>query len=180
MIKQTIITTLVGSFLLAFYIFYRQRQRDAAATRNGYATMNKYWTKEPFTALDFGMAAHTDMPFVHRHHLKRGHTFQLQALATQPNIATIAPANIREMSSGKNWGIQPLRRPAMGYFCGQGLLTTDGELWHYSRKLWKPTFAKHNLLDLEFLSQQTDTLLSHVPDDGSTVDLQPLLYSMVG
>jgi hypothetical protein len=36
------------------------------------------------------------------------------------------------------------------------------------------------LINLDFLSQQVDNILSQLPAEGDTVDLQPLLYTMVG
>ncbi|KAF2818630.1 cytochrome P450 [Ophiobolus disseminans] len=178
MYKHTITSALAGLVLLLLHLYYRQRQRNVAARKNGYGPVVKHWTKEPFLAFDFQMAMHTEIPILYRNHRKRGHTFQPRALMGGSTILTIAPANLRAISTGKDWGIESMRLPGMDYFCGRGMLTTDGELWNHSRKLWKPTFAKDNLLDLAFLSQQVDNLLADLPADGTSTDLQPPLYTM--
>lgn len=67
----------------------------------------------------------------------------------------------------------------MEYFCGRGFITTDGYTWQHSRKLLKPAFSKQNLVDLSTLSIEVDSFLKQIPSDGATVDIQPLLYSMV-
>ncbi|KAF2256069.1 putative cytochrome 52A12 [Trematosphaeria pertusa] len=119
-----------------------------------------------------------DIPILYRHHQRRGPTFQAHALLSQPSIITIAPANIRVVNTGKDWGVAPMRLAGMEYFCGRGFLTTDGDLWSRSRKLLKPTFNKANLTNLSFLSAQVDTMLQQLPKNGTTVDLQPLFYTM--
>ncbi|KAI1082057.1 cytochrome P450 [Whalleya microplaca] len=70
------------------------------------------------------------------------------------------------------------RLPGMEYFCGRGFITTDGDTWRHSRKLLKPSFDLSNIRDLSILKEEVDTLLKQLPKDGSTVDLQPLLYVM--
>ncbi|KAF2677207.1 cytochrome P450 [Lentithecium fluviatile CBS 122367] len=100
------------------------------------------------------------------------------SLLSQPSVITIAPENIRVVSTGKDWGMEPFRLAGMEYFCGCGILTTDGDIWSRSRKLLKPTFNKSNLADLSFLSTQVDTMLWQLPNNGTTVDLQPLFYAM--
>ncbi|KAH3913400.1 hypothetical protein HBI56_083990 [Parastagonospora nodorum] len=82
------------------------------------------------------------------------------------------------ITTGKEWGVQVFRLAGMEYFCGRGFLTTDGDIWQPSRKLLKPTFAKNNLQDLSYLSQQVDDMFGQLLEDGTTVDLQPLFYTM--
>jgi cytochrome P450 len=122
---------------------------------------------------------HTDIPSLYRHHQHFGQTFEIRPLLTLPKVATIAPANIRTINQGKDWGVEGMRLPGMEDFCGRGFLTTDGELWQRSRKLLKPTFAKSNLQDLRYLSEQVDIMFAQIPQYGETVDMQPLLYDMV-
>lgn len=172
-------STLAGILLFAVYVYRLQVKRSTAARQHGCGTLAKPWPKEPFYAFDFGMAMHLDIPILYRHHQRRGPTFQAHALLSQPSIITIAPANIRVVNTGKDWGVAPMRLAGMEYFCGRGFLTTDGDLWSRSRKLLKPTFNKANLTNLSFLSAQVDTMLQQLPKNGTTVDLQPLFYTMV-
>ena len=79
----------------------------------------------------------------------------------------------------KDWGVEPVRLPAMGTFCGRGLLTTEGPRWEYSRALLKPSFTKANMTDLSVFEGYVRLVLDQIPRDGSTVDLQPLFFNLV-
>lgn len=67
----------------------------------------------------------------------------------------------------------------MEFFCGRGFITMDGDVWQHSRKSPRPSFAKHNIADLNILSRKVGDLLTQLPKDGETIDLQPLLYIVV-
>ena len=115
-----------------------------------------------------------------RYHSRYGLTYQLDSLFGNPLINTVAPENLQAIfSSGKDFGIEPLRLSGMEYFCGQGFLTTDGSIWQHSRKMLKPSFSKTNISDLSFLAHEVEKLITKIPGDGSTVDLQPLLFVTV-
>ena len=119
------------------------------------------------------------VPSVYRLHQRYGNTFQVRSLVSLPTVCTIAPENIRTINLSKDFGVAPMRFPGMGYVCGAGFITTDGETWRHSRKLLKPSFDLGNIRDLSTLEREVDTLIQKLPSDGSTVDLQPLLYVMV-
>ena len=55
----------------------------------------------------------------------------------------------------------------------------DGDMLQHTRKLLKPMFAKSNLGDSRTTSVKADALTNKLPTNGSTVDLQPLLYTVV-
>ncbi|RDW58872.1 hypothetical protein BP6252_13348 [Coleophoma cylindrospora] len=90
------------------------------------------------------------------------------------------PENIKTTMSTKasQWGIGPIRSEAMGAFCGQGFLTTDGPVWDHSRSMLVPSFAKQNVADLSAFGGLVDQLMAKIPKDGSTFDLQPLITTM--
>jgi hypothetical protein len=115
-----------------------------------------------------------------RNHNRLGLTYQLETLFGHPVLSTIAPENIPLVhSDGKIYGIEPVRLPGMEYFCGRGFLTTDGATWLQARKMLRPSFAKQNISQLDFLSRETRKLLQKLPNDGTTVDIQPLLFITV-
>jgi cytochrome P450 len=180
MLVQLLTSALTCLALLAVYVYRLQLQRDAAANEHGCHLAVRHRSKEPFSGIDFHMEMHVDIPSLHRYHQHYGKTFQLQSLIAQPAVMTLAPINIKAVNTAKDFGIEPMRLSGMEYFCGRGFLTTDGDIWQHSRKLLKPGFAKSNLINLDFLSQQVDNILSQLPAEGDTVDLQPLLYTMVG
>jgi cytochrome P450 len=179
MLAQIIASALTGFAVLAVFIYHLQQQRNASERRNGCDPVTRHRPKEPFFGFDFRKGMHVDIPFLYRFHQRYGKTFQLSTLIAQPAIITIDPANIRVVNTAKEYGVEPARLSGMEYFCGRGFLTTDGELWQHSRKMLKPGFAKSNLMDLDFLSRQVDDLLTRLPAEGETIDLQPLFYTMV-
>jgi cytochrome P450 len=179
MIAKVIFSLAAGSFLSAYYFYQRQRRRNGTATKHGCSSVVRYPIKEPFTGLDFDLKMHMDIPSVHRNHGRYGKTFEVRPLVAQPSFATIDPANIKAISTGKDWGVEGLRLAGAEYFCGRGFLMSDGDIWQRSRKLLKPTFTKNNLQNLSYLSQQFEDMIEQLPEDGKTVDLQPLLYTMV-
>jgi hypothetical protein len=179
MLVQAVTSVLAGLALLAIYIYRLQQQRNAVASKPGCGFAVRYRSKDPLFGMDCHMGMHVDIPYLYRLHQRYGKTYQLQSLIAQPAVMTLDPINIRAVNTAKDFGIEPMRLAGMEYFCGRGFLTTDGDIWQHSRKLLKPGFAKSNLVNLDFLSQQVDDLLSQLPTDGETVDLQPLLYTMV-
>jgi len=170
----------VAIIVLLIWLVKRWQQRGFMVHQNGFQDPRTHRVAEPFTGLDLQMKMHMDVPYLFQLHQRYGKTFQTKPFVVVPAIYTIAPENIRVVNtSGKDWGIEPSRLPGMEYFCGQGFLTTDGDRWQNSRKLLKPAFSKNNLLNLDVLSGEVDSLLSNLQPEGTTVDLQPLLYNMV-
>lgn len=179
MLALIITSAAVGLALLTAYIYLLPNQRNNLANKNGCGHVNRHRSTEPFFGFDFRIGMHTDVPSLYRHHQRYGKTYQLQTLVAQPAIMTLAKANIRAVNTAKEFGVGPTRLDGMEHFCGRGFLTTDGDIWQHSRKLLKPGFSKRNLINLDFLSQQVDDLLACLPAEGTTVDLQPLFYTMV-
>jgi hypothetical protein len=172
-------TALAALSLFAFYLYHRQRQQELASRQNGCGIVHKLQPKEPLTGIDFMMSAHIDIPRLRADHQAHGSTIQLRKLLGAPAIFSIAADNVKTVCGGKEWGVECMRLPWWNDFCGFGLLSTDGEVWNHSRKIWKPAFAKENLIGMEFFAAQIDTLVERIPKDGTTVDLQPLLYAAV-
>lgn len=96
------------------------------------------------------------------------------------SINSIEPENVRTVFSSKwnDWGVEAVRLPAQLPFCGRGFITTDGAAWEHSRSLLRPSFYKGNAVHLPTLELYLQQVLDRIPKDGSTVDLQPLLYSL--
>ncbi|TVY58755.1 Cytochrome P450 monooxygenase fsdH [Lachnellula cervina] len=157
---------------------YRRWTRDIARRESGCQPVTQVWSKEPFFGFDFQMSIHLDLPSLYRRHERLGKSFHVTPLNNISTICTIAPENIRIVNCEKGWGVQPMRLSGMEHFCGRGFLTTDGDIWQHSRKLLKPTFSKHNLIDLSVLSAEVDRLFLEIPEGAQTIDLQPHFYNM--
>lgn len=169
----------LGLIIFALLLFRRQSQRRALVRSHGCDQAVIHLSKEPFTGFDFQMRMYMDIPFLYNLHQRYGNTYQVRSWVSLPTICTVAPENLRAINHSKDFGVSPMRLPGMEYFCGHGFITTDGDTWRHSRKLLKPSFDLSNIRDLDILKEEVDTLLKQLPKDGSTVDLQPLLYVMV-
>ncbi|KAF1950710.1 cytochrome P450 [Byssothecium circinans] len=113
-----------------------------------------------------------------QYHKRLGRTFRLESLFATPVVYTTAPENLHIIyTAGKTFGIEPQRLPPMEFFCGKGFLTTDGSVWQQSRKRLKPTFSNANISDLSVLSRDIKDLFKTIPLNGSSFDLQPLLFT---
>ncbi|TVY75691.1 Cytochrome P450 monooxygenase fsdH [Lachnellula suecica] len=157
---------------------YRAWSLERVQREQGCRPAVRFWSKDPFFGFDFQMAIHLNIPSLFQYHKKLGKTFYVSPFNNISTICTIAVDNIQAVNSGKEWGIQPLRLPGMEDFCGRGFLTTDGDIWHHSRKILKPSFSKHNILDTSVLSAEVEKLFLDVPEGGQTVDLQPYFHNM--
>ncbi|KAI1130598.1 cytochrome P450 alkane hydroxylase-like protein [Nemania abortiva] len=173
-------TTLISLALSVIIIVgQRIRRRNALRSSGGFQPLAQYRPFDVFVGLDFAISVNRDIPSLHRHHQRFGHSFQLNTLSSNPTILTIAPENIQAIHSrGEEWGIRPIRLAAMEPFCGRGFLTTDGDVWRHARRSLRPSFARSNLTDLSVISRETDKLFESLPRNGETVDLQPLLYAI--
>ncbi|CAI7621811.1 unnamed protein product [Penicillium manginii] len=94
-------------------------------------------------------------------------------------IHTIEPENMKAISATvwKDFGVEPLRRStgASMPFADKGVNTTDGHDWAFSRFLIKPYFLREAFSNTDRLEVHTDNLLSLIPLDGSTFDMQTLM-----
>ncbi|KAK2590853.1 hypothetical protein QQS21_011465 [Conoideocrella luteorostrata] len=63
-------------------------------------------------------------------------------------------------------------------FLGDSIFTTDGKQWQGSRALIRPMFVKDRVRDIHIFDRWADTLISHIPRDGETVDMCDLFYRM--
>ena len=92
-------------------------------------------------------------------------------------INTIEPQNLQTVWD--EWGIQAFRLPALGQFCGQGLLTMDGSMWETSRVVLKPAFQRTVSIDLPTFEVYLKKAIEKIPNDQSSVDLQPIFFDMI-
>ena len=104
-----------------------------------------------------------------------GYTFRSRSFG-KPHIFTADPGNLQAIFSGKfeDFGIQSMRLFAFQPLIGEGIMTTDGDLWARSRALLRPIFSRTKITDFSGLEAHVNRLLELIPKDGSTIDLQPL------
>lgn len=94
-------------------------------------------------------------------------------------VITCEPENIKTILSlrFKDYGLAG-RIDAMGPLLGHGIFTTDGEHWAQSRAMVRPNFAKEQVAHLDIFEELVNEMVSLIPTDGRTVDLQELFFEL--
>ena len=91
--------------------------------------------------------------------------------------------NMKALSTSRNdqFGVVPIRvgNGASKPFTAGGVSTSDGAKWQVARDLVKPYFERACYHNLDRLRGHMDRLMSKIPIDGSTVDMQPLFQRWV-
>ncbi|KAF7854577.1 hypothetical protein EAF04_010386 [Stromatinia cepivora] len=87
------------------------------------------------------------------------------------NLKTLLAVNFKDYDFGA-------RRVAFSPLLGEGIFTTDGAQWEHSRALVRPNFNKSQVADLNIFEKHIQILLSQIPRDGSTFDLQSLFFKL--
>ena len=95
-------------------------------------------------------------------------------------INTIEPANVQQVAAlaVEDYGKDPERLKAQAPFFGPSIFS-DGPIWKQARAMVKPIFAKAEISDIDHLASFADRFMELLPDDGSMVDVQPLLHRLV-
>ncbi|KAL9101839.1 MAG: hypothetical protein Q9163_002942 [Psora crenata] len=93
-------------------------------------------------------------------------------------IFTVEPENIKAVLATQfaDYGKGKPFHDDWKDFLGDGIFTTDGELWHNSRQLIRPQFVKQRVSDLEIFEKHAQTLMSHLGGKGEEVDISSLFY----
>lgn len=77
----------------------------------------------------------------------------------------------------EDWPIGGVRQKTTTLTLGpHAIFSVNGKEWQEGRALIRPTFVRNQIADLECLDRHVERLLSRIPSDGGTVDLQGLLY----
>ncbi|THV47311.1 hypothetical protein BGAL_0319g00020 [Botrytis galanthina] len=105
---------------------------------------------------------------------KYGHTFQSFPYGVD-EIVTEAPEHVKAIygTDFESFGVGPMRSFGLKPLAGDGLMSTDGAVWKAHRSVLTPIFAQATNHQQMF-EQHVARLLALIPEDGSTVDLQPL------
>lgn len=164
--------------------------RSFQERKKGYGAIPRYPQLDPFLGLDvaFSMVAsvrnHTMLLWLRNLHVKgKAKTISYNFFGTR-FIHTTEPENMKALFATPVWkdfGVAPLRRNnrATMPFADKGVGTVDGHEWEISKSLIKPYFAREAVNNTQRLETHTDDLLSLVPKDGSTFDIQELLQRWV-
>ncbi|KAF2850239.1 cytochrome P450 alkane hydroxylase-like protein [Plenodomus tracheiphilus IPT5] len=92
-------------------------------------------------------------------------------------ILTADPENIKAIlaTQFKDYGKGEQFRKDWHTFLGNGIFTTDGQLWHNSRQLIRPQFVKDRLSDIDIFEEHAQILISKI-EHGQDVDTMDMMF----
>lgn len=95
-------------------------------------------------------------------------------------VNTAEPENIKAILSTKfkDFELPKRRKETFAATFGHGIFTTDGEEWAASRALLRPSFTRSLIGDLQVFESHISKMISKIPINGSTVDLQDLFFKL--
>lgn len=178
------ILVVYGLYNLFSYPIYRWRLTRAAKAHNCLPAP-KFPSRDPLLGLDTLNMVKSAIK--ERHFLENAMyifkktgswTVELN-LFGHVDIRTAHPENIKAMlaTNAKDWEVGQARKKSFIPVFGPNIVTSEREDWHESRTLFRPTFARKQLGDLEGLMETHFVQFrGMIPNDGSAFDLKPLFY----
>lgn len=107
------------------------------------------------------------------------HTLFTKTLGLQI-FHTEDPENIKAVlaTNFSTWSIGQGRIHKISSVLGHGIFTNEGAAWKHSREMLRPCFERSQVADVSILEKHASRLIKVLPADGSTIDLQPLLFEL--
>lgn len=158
--------------------------------KKGYGAIPRYPQLDPIMGLDMAFTMvtaaknHSFLQWLHKLHITgKAKTITFNFFGKR-FVHTIEPENMKALFATPVWkdfGVGPLRRNnrATMPFADKGVGTVDGPEWEFSRTIIKPYFVREAYTNTQRLEKHTDNLLSLIPQDGSTFDMQILMQRWV-
>ncbi|KAK7921536.1 hypothetical protein PG985_009558 [Apiospora marii] len=196
-----ILAGLVGYGLRLWVVCFIQVQ--AFKRKNGCKPAIKWGQRDPVLGLDQFMAfqknadGRTALEKLNTRYRTDQHTLTLRMMG-QPLVMTCEPENVKAVLASKfeDFGLGTRMR-AMDRLLGHGIFTADGESWECSRAsdrlqrndphnaainteqaLIRPSFTRAQVAaNLDCVETHVQRLIQRLPEDGQTVDLQPLFFN---
>ena len=78
----------------------------------------------------------------------------------------------------EDFALTERRIKAIAPSLGHGIFASNGAQWERSRALIRPSFTRSQVADLDTFETHIQHLIGAIPRDGSTIDLQPLFFSL--
>ncbi len=166
------------------YVVYRFRARDAAYRRQRRLRNCRFPAKlptlDPLFGLDFFYSSYVSLK-EHRalslipdmYKIISSNTGQLR-LFNRTIISTCEPENLKSVLSldFKSWALPAERSKMLGPILGEGIFTSNGEVWKHSREMLRPNFVRTQVGDTELFERHVQDLFQKIPRDRSMIDLQ--------
>jgi len=122
----------------------------------------------------------THVQHVHQRY-QQSNTWRMPMLSNT-NIGTIEPANLKCILSSNftHFELGMYRRAVYFPLLGNSIFTLDGVAWKHARGASAPAFTREKLANqyLNGMDVHVQRFLNLIPDDGASLDLQPLLLRL--
>ncbi|KAF4621708.1 hypothetical protein G7Y89_g14497 [Cudoniella acicularis] len=176
---------LLGVTCILLNKFQNRRNRYKIMLQHGCEEPPRYPHKDPFFGIDLYLDTVENVKALRllngwkERYQMYGRTFGGMSIG-RPSVYTVDARNLQTVHAlnFNHYGVQPIRRAPTLPFLGEGVFTMDGPFWEHSRALIRPTFTKKNVANLPVFEVHFKKFLELLPQDGSTVDLKPLLYRL--
>jgi cytochrome P450 len=163
------------------------RRKSKFMREHGCQDPAKYPNKDPIFGLDLlwdnyqSMRNHRILPKMAGRFQKVGANTYSFLLAGRHRLSTVEPENVKALLSTKftSFMLPPRRTHVLKQFIGESIFASNGPQWQHSRAIIRPHLAKDSFIDSEMsrFEKHFGRLLSFIPRDRSTIDLQPLFFS---
>ena len=129
--------------------------------------------------------AHNPISIIDQYVAKYGETYEFHLGGVVKGILTVDPGLAQHVlqKEHRKWRKSPVQTERMGYFLGNGLLTSDGDYWLRQRRLIQPGFHRKRLAGLvEIMSSEIDDFLEDRFEPavaaGQRVDMSPMMMEL--
>ena len=179
----------LGAALLLYYTYFQitffiGSRRAARIQGCKPVKADRHW--DPFLGLDFVIS--TIFASRRKYQLEDlqdrfnriSHTFTSDVLGDKL-IFTDEPKNAQAVLATQfaEFDIGELRRQATVKLLGHGIFNADGAYWEHSRALIRPNFVRKQVGDLRLMEHHVMAMISHLPGDGTPVNIQDFFFRMV-
>lgn len=176
----------LGILLYLSTLFFAKTARERFVASQGCEAPRRYPQKDLRQDIDFSeeynnaRSTGNYLRYMRAQFARFGNTWTA-TVGKETWFFTCDPENIRAIATAKNdlFAVEPSRKPQNAIWIGAGMVVSDGAHWKASRALFKPMFARAEYANLKRYEKHVDRLLRLIPEDGSEVDLQPLLKRLV-
>ncbi|KAL8941664.1 MAG: hypothetical protein Q9211_001726 [Gyalolechia sp. 1 TL-2023] len=152
---------------------------------NGCERLKNAPRKDPFLGIDVFLDSEKAMrekrflPYLAKIFEDHGPTFQWNLMGDNL-IFTNEPKNLQSILATRfsDFDIGETRRKVTKPFWGIGIFNSDGAMWVHSRALVRPNFSRDLVSDMQTYKAHVSNLISQLPKDGSTFDIQDYFFSL--
>ena len=154
--------------------------------RHACALPRIYRHADPFLGLDWillirkGLRTNKLMDLFNHEFEAVGNTFWVN-LWGEWSVMTTEPENLKAIHATDfdSWPISGPRLKSTLLSIGpNSIFAVNGKEWQHTRAMIRPAFVRNQISDLECFERHVGNFIAKIPNDGSTIELQGLLYSL--